>query len=57
MLLGLALGLFAKPESVFESFYEPGFRGLLSILMLVMGMEASVKARRTAQSGSVVRRL
>ncbi len=40
LLLGLALGLFARPDAVFESFYEPLFRGLLSILMLVMGMEA-----------------
>jgi uncharacterized protein len=40
MILGLALGLFARPESVYESFYDPFFRGLLSILMLVMGMEA-----------------
>ena len=40
MLLGVALGLFAQPESVYKSFYDPLFRGLLSILMLVMGMEA-----------------
>ncbi|BAZ06973.1 sodium-dependent bicarbonate transport family permease [Calothrix sp. NIES-3974] len=40
LLLGLALGILTKPDSVFESFYEPLFRGLLSILMLVMGMEA-----------------
>jgi len=40
MLLGLALGIFARPESVYESFYDPLFRGLLSILMVVMGMEA-----------------
>jgi hypothetical protein len=40
LLLGLALGLLARPESVYESFYDPLFRGLLSILMLVMGMEA-----------------
>ncbi|MEA5513604.1 sodium-dependent bicarbonate transport family permease [Nodularia sp. UHCC 0506] len=40
MLLGLALGLFTRPERVYESFYDPAFRGLLSILMLVMGMEA-----------------
>lgn len=40
LLLGLALGIVTRPESVFESFYEPLFRGLLSILMLVMGMEA-----------------
>jgi hypothetical protein len=40
MLLGLALGIFTQPESVYKSFYDPAFRGLLSILMLVMGMEA-----------------
>jgi hypothetical protein len=40
LLLGLALGILTKPESVYESFFNPGFRGLLSILMLVMGMEA-----------------
>ncbi len=40
MLLGLALGLLATPESVYEGFFNPAFRGLLSILMLVMGMEA-----------------
>lgn len=40
LLLGLALGVLARPESVVESFYEPLFRGLLSILMLMMGMEA-----------------
>ncbi|MEM6480176.1 MAG: sodium-dependent bicarbonate transport family permease [Pseudomonadota bacterium] len=40
LLLGIALGVFARPDAVFESFYEPLFRGLLSILMLIMGMEA-----------------
>jgi hypothetical protein len=40
LLLGLALGIFTRPDSVYESFFNPGFRGLLSILMLVMGMEA-----------------
>jgi len=40
LLLGIAIGLFAKPDMVFESFYQPLFRGLLSILMLVMGIEA-----------------
>lgn len=40
LLLGIALGLFTRPEPVFESFYDPMFRGLLSILMLIMGMEA-----------------
>lgn len=40
LALGLAIGVFAKPQSVYDSFYEPLFRGLLSILMLIMGMEA-----------------
>ena len=40
LLLGLAIGIFARPETVYASFYEPLFRGLLSVLMLVMGMEA-----------------
>lgn len=40
LLLGIAIGLFGRPEAVYASFYEPLFRGLLSILMLVMGMEA-----------------
>ena len=52
LLLGLALGILTRPESVFESFYEPLFRGLLSILMLVMGMEATARIgelRKVAQ--------
>ncbi len=40
LIAGLCLGIFARPESVYTSFYEPLFRGLLSILMLIMGMEA-----------------
>lgn len=40
LILGLALGLLTTPDRVFDSFYEPLFRGFLSILMLIMGMEA-----------------
>lgn len=40
LILGLFLGLLTKSDSVLESFYEPLFRGFLSVLMLVMGMEA-----------------
>ena len=43
LLLGLALGVLTQPESVYESFFNPLFRGLLSILMLVMGMEATAR--------------
>jgi len=45
MILGLLIGLLARPESVLESFYEPLFRGFLSILMLVLGMEAWSRIR------------
>lgn len=40
LLLGLALGILTRPDSVYEGFFDPPFRGLLAILMLVMGMEA-----------------
>ncbi len=40
LLLGLLIGLLARPETVFDSFYEPLFRGLLSVLMVIMGIEA-----------------
>ena len=52
LLLGLALGLLTLPEPVVETFYEPLFKGLLSILMLVMGMEATARLgelRKVAQ--------
>lgn len=40
LLLGIALGLLTRPEGVFEGFYDPLFKGLLSVLMLIMGIEA-----------------
>ena len=40
LILGMVIGLFTNPEQVFKGFYDPMFKGLLSILMLVMGMEA-----------------
>ena len=52
LLLGLVLGLVTQPASVYESFYEPLFRGLLSVLMLIMGMEAAERLnelRKVAQ--------
>ncbi len=51
LLLGVALGLLTRPESVFESFYDPLFRGLLSILMLIMGMEAWARLNELRQVG------
>ncbi len=52
LILGLLLGLFTRPDRVFETFYDPLFRGLLSVLMLIMGMEAwqrLAELRRVAQ--------
>ena len=40
MILGFCLGLLTDSGELLERFYEPLFRGFLSILMLVMGMEA-----------------
>lgn len=40
LILGLLIGLLGRPEPVLASFYEPMFRGFLSILMLILGMEA-----------------
>ncbi|MCA1755217.1 MAG: sodium-dependent bicarbonate transport family permease [Spirochaeta sp.] len=45
LVLGLLLGLFAQTESVLSSFYDPLFRGFLSILMLILGMEAYARAK------------
>lgn len=52
LLLGLAIGLLTRPERVFDGFYDPLFRGFLSVLMLIMGMEAwqrLAELRRVAQ--------
>ena len=43
--LGIALGLFTNPDKVVETFYEPLFRGLLSVLMLIMGIEAYARLK------------
>lgn len=40
LLAGLALGALTQPDPVYHSFYDPLFKGLLSILMLIMGIEA-----------------
>ena len=40
LLLGLLLGLVTNPVGIYQGFYEPLFRGFLSILMLIMGIEA-----------------
>ncbi len=45
LVLGLLLGLFTRVDGVLASFYDPLFRGLLSILMLVLGMEAYSRIR------------
>ncbi len=49
LLLGMALGLLTKPDPILESFYDPLFRGFLSVLMLVMGMEAYARLSELKQ--------
>ncbi len=44
LLLGIAIGVLGRPESIYVSFYEPLLRGLLSMLMLVMGMGMGMEA-------------
>jgi len=40
LILGLVLGLLTEPGRVVDGFYDPLFRGFLSVLMLAMGIEA-----------------
>jgi len=40
LLLGLTIGFLVQPQDLYEGFYDLLFRGFLSILMLVLGMEA-----------------
>lgn len=49
LALGLVLGLVTRPDAVYESFYNPLFRGFLSLLMLVMGMEAYARLSELRQ--------
>lgn len=45
MVGGVCLGLLTKPDVVFDQFYDPLFKGFLSILMLILGIEAYSRAR------------
>lgn len=40
LLAGVAIGLIAQPQMVFEGFYDQLFMGFLSVLMLTLGMDA-----------------
>jgi hypothetical protein len=40
LFAGLAIGYLARVDQVYHSFYDAVFAGFLSILMLIMGMEA-----------------
>ncbi len=40
LIMGVVLGLITKPEKVFEGFFDPLFSGFLSVLMLILGIEA-----------------
>ena len=45
LIIGVVLGLVTKPDSVYDSFFNPLFRGFLAILMLTSGMEAYARLR------------
>jgi hypothetical protein len=49
LLLGIGLGLVTQPSGVVDEFYDPLFRGLLSVLMLVLGMEAWARLSELAR--------
>jgi hypothetical protein len=52
LLLGVALGILTRPEPVYETFFNPLFKGFLSVLMIIMGMEAAQRMnelRKVAQ--------
>lgn len=40
LLLGILIGILVNPVQVYDGFYNPLFKGFLSILLLIMGMEA-----------------
>jgi len=40
LLLGILIGILVNPVQIYDSFYNPLFKGFLSILLLIMGMEA-----------------
>lgn len=49
LIMGILLGLLTNPQTVLESFYEPLFKGLLSVIMLVLGMEAYLRLKELAR--------
>ncbi len=49
LIIGILLGLLTNPQTVLESFYEPLFKGLLSVIMLVLGMEAYLRLKELAK--------
>lgn len=49
LIAGVILGLITRPERIFEEFYDPLFRGFLSVLMLILGMEAYKRIKELAK--------
>ncbi len=45
LLIGLTLGWITRPEAVYDGFYDLLFGGLLTILMLSMGIEAAKRIK------------
>jgi hypothetical protein len=49
LAIGFLLGAFTRPERVFEEFYDPLFRGFLSVLMFTLGLEAYERIKELAR--------
>ena len=51
LIIGILLGLLARPEGVFEEFFDPPFRGFLSVLMFILGIEAYKRLKELVKVG------
>lgn len=49
LIFVVLLGLLTKPEPLFETFYEPLFKGFLSVLMLTLGIDAYQRLKELAK--------
>ena len=49
LIAGILLGILTNPQTVLDTFYAPLFKGFLSVIMLVLGMEAYLRFRELAK--------
>ena len=51
LIIGVLLGLLTRPERVFVEFFDPLFRGFLSVLMFILGIEAYKRLKELVKVG------